>query len=105
MQGDRGSNPLTSTGLDLSSRLYLANHGGSGVSGSRSDTVFPPIIPLTRSDSGAGFRRRLAEEVKKFDSDVDAVLRSQFSMAVAWEKLITWLGFRYFRLSTAAPAG
>lgn len=45
------------------------------------------LIPVMRAEGEAGFRRRLAEEVRKLDSDVDAVLLSQFSMAVAWEEM------------------
>ena len=45
------------------------------------------LVPVMRSEGEAGFRRRLVDQVKKFDSDVDAVLLSQFSMAIAWEQL------------------
>ena len=41
------------------------------------------LIPVLRQEGEAGFQRRLAEEVNKLASQVDAVLLSQFSMATA----------------------
>lgn len=45
------------------------------------------LIPVMRSEGEAGLRRRLAEEVERLAPQVDSILLSQFSMAVALNHL------------------
>lgn len=45
------------------------------------------LIPVMRSEGEAGLRRRLSEEVERLAPQVDSILLSQFSMAVALNHL------------------
>ena len=45
------------------------------------------LLPVIRSEWEAGFQRRLTEEVERLAPQVDSILLSQFSMAVALKHL------------------